>query len=274
MLTWGDGVSDRRPRRLLAFHRSHGKLATLTAVRPPARFGHIELDGDRIVEFSEKPQVGEGWINGAFFVLEPRSSTTSTATTRSSSASRSSGWPPTASSWPTGTTASGSAWTRCATRSCSRSSGRPAAALEDLETELMRVLVTGHNGYIGSVLVPMLHAAGHEVVGLDSYLYRRLRVRRRRRRSVRDPAHGRPRRRAATTSRLRRRHPPGRRCPTTRSATSTRTLTYDINHRGSVRLAQARQGGRRRALPVLVLVQPLRRRRRRLPRRDAPTSTR
>lgn len=71
MLTWGDGVGDVNLHELLAFHRSHGKLATLTAVRPPARFGHLELDGDQIVEFSEKPQIGEGWINGAFFVLEP-----------------------------------------------------------------------------------------------------------------------------------------------------------------------------------------------------------
>ena len=71
MLTWGDGVSDIDLRRLLEFHRSHGKLATLTAVRPPARFGHLEMDGDAVVEFSEKPQLGEGWINGAFFVLEP-----------------------------------------------------------------------------------------------------------------------------------------------------------------------------------------------------------
>lgn len=71
MLTWGDGVSDIDLRELLAFHRSHGKLATMTAVRPPARFGHLELDGDQIVEFSEKPQTREGWINGAFFVLEP-----------------------------------------------------------------------------------------------------------------------------------------------------------------------------------------------------------
>jgi glucose-1-phosphate cytidylyltransferase len=71
MLTWGDGVSTVDIDALLAFHRSHGKLATLTAVRPPARFGHLELNGDRIVEFSEKPQTGEGWINGAFFVLEP-----------------------------------------------------------------------------------------------------------------------------------------------------------------------------------------------------------
>jgi glucose-1-phosphate cytidylyltransferase len=55
---------------LLAFHRSHGKLATLTAVRPPARYGHLAFDGDQVAEFNEKPQIGEGWINGAFFVLE------------------------------------------------------------------------------------------------------------------------------------------------------------------------------------------------------------
>ncbi|MGH2625116.1 MAG: glucose-1-phosphate cytidylyltransferase [Anaerolineales bacterium] len=71
MLTWGDGVSDVNLDDLVAFHRSHGKLATMTAVRPPARFGHLELDGSTVVEFSEKPQTGEGWINGAFFVLEP-----------------------------------------------------------------------------------------------------------------------------------------------------------------------------------------------------------
>jgi glucose-1-phosphate cytidylyltransferase len=72
MLTWGDGVSDVDLHRLLAFHRSHGRLATLTAVRPTARFGHIEMRGDQVVEFSEKPQTSEGWINGAFFVLEPQ----------------------------------------------------------------------------------------------------------------------------------------------------------------------------------------------------------
>ena len=71
MLTWGDGVSDINLNDLLAFHKAHGKLATLTAVHPPARFGHLELDGDQITEFSEKPQTREGWINGAFFVLEP-----------------------------------------------------------------------------------------------------------------------------------------------------------------------------------------------------------
>jgi glucose-1-phosphate cytidylyltransferase len=71
MLTWGDGVSNINLKDLLAFHRSHGKLATLTAVRPPARYGHLIFDGDRVMEFNEKPQIGEGWINGAFFVLEP-----------------------------------------------------------------------------------------------------------------------------------------------------------------------------------------------------------
>jgi glucose-1-phosphate cytidylyltransferase len=71
MLTWGDGVSDLNLHDLLGFHRSHGKLATLTAVRPPARFGHIVLQDDQVSEFSEKPQTRAGWINGAFFVLEP-----------------------------------------------------------------------------------------------------------------------------------------------------------------------------------------------------------
>ena len=71
MLTWGDGVSDVDLHDLLAFHRAHGKLATLTAVRPTARFGHLELDGQQVQIFSEKPQTAEGWINGAFFVLEP-----------------------------------------------------------------------------------------------------------------------------------------------------------------------------------------------------------
>jgi len=70
-LTWGDGVSNVNLRELLEFHKSHGKLATVTAVRPPARFGHMTFDGDRVREFSEKPQASEGWINGAFFVLEP-----------------------------------------------------------------------------------------------------------------------------------------------------------------------------------------------------------
>lgn len=72
MLTYGDAVANIDIHALLAFHESHGKLATVTAVRPPARFGVLGLDGDRVSEFSEKPQTGEGWINGGYFVFEPR----------------------------------------------------------------------------------------------------------------------------------------------------------------------------------------------------------
>jgi glucose-1-phosphate cytidylyltransferase len=71
MLTYGDGVADIDINALLAFHRSHGKLVTVSAVRPAARFGELELDGQRVASFQEKPQLQEGWINGGFFVIEP-----------------------------------------------------------------------------------------------------------------------------------------------------------------------------------------------------------
>ena len=71
MLTWCDGLSDVDLESLLAFHRSHGNLATVTTVRVPGRFGYIALDGDNVSCFREKPADGDGWINGAFFVLEP-----------------------------------------------------------------------------------------------------------------------------------------------------------------------------------------------------------
>jgi len=71
MLTYGDGVSDVPLDALLAFHRRHGKLVTVTAVPAPARFGGIAFDGDRIVGFSEKRAGGDGWINGGFMVMEP-----------------------------------------------------------------------------------------------------------------------------------------------------------------------------------------------------------
>lgn len=71
-LTYGDGLSNVDIPALLAFHRKHGKLATITAVHPPARFGGLVLDGDAVREFSEKPQTGTDWINGGFFVCEPQ----------------------------------------------------------------------------------------------------------------------------------------------------------------------------------------------------------
>lgn len=71
MLTYGDGVSDVNIKDLLAFHKKHGKTGTLTAVRPPARFGAMHFEGDLITKFTEKPQTEGGWINGGFFVFEP-----------------------------------------------------------------------------------------------------------------------------------------------------------------------------------------------------------
>ncbi|MBE8398965.1 glucose-1-phosphate cytidylyltransferase [Leptospira borgpetersenii] len=71
MVTYGDGVSDVDIQKLVSFHKSHGKLATVTAVRPPVRFGELSISGDQVVRFQEKPQAEEGWINGGFFVFEP-----------------------------------------------------------------------------------------------------------------------------------------------------------------------------------------------------------
>jgi glucose-1-phosphate cytidylyltransferase len=71
LVTYGDGVADVDVSKLVAFHKLQGRVATVTAVRPPARFGGLVLDGARVVRFSEKPQTGEGWINGGFLVCEP-----------------------------------------------------------------------------------------------------------------------------------------------------------------------------------------------------------
>jgi len=72
MFTYGDGVADIDVQALLAFHHNHGKLATVTTVRSPARFGRIAFDGDHVSEFYEKPWDSEGWINGGFFVLNTK----------------------------------------------------------------------------------------------------------------------------------------------------------------------------------------------------------
>jgi glucose-1-phosphate cytidylyltransferase len=72
LLTYGDGVSDVDVGRLIAFHRAHGRIATVTAVRPPGRFGEMRIADGRVTEFNEKPQATEGFINGGFFVLDGR----------------------------------------------------------------------------------------------------------------------------------------------------------------------------------------------------------
>jgi len=69
MLTYGDGVSDINIKDLVAFHNSHSKIATVSAVRPPARFGGMRIENDEVKDFKEKPQSGEGWINGGYFVF-------------------------------------------------------------------------------------------------------------------------------------------------------------------------------------------------------------
>ncbi|HET6566578.1 MAG TPA: glucose-1-phosphate cytidylyltransferase [Rhodothermales bacterium] len=71
MVTYGDGVANIDLNALLTWHRQHGRLATVTAVRPPARFGGLNFNGNLVARFTEKPQIGEGWVNGGFFVLEP-----------------------------------------------------------------------------------------------------------------------------------------------------------------------------------------------------------
>lgn len=72
MLTYGDGVANVNVKKLVEFHKSHGKVATVTAVRPSARFGGLRIEGNQVAQFQEKPQSGEGWINGGFFVFEPK----------------------------------------------------------------------------------------------------------------------------------------------------------------------------------------------------------
>ena len=70
MMTYGDGLGDIDIRKLVSFHKEHGKIATMVAVRPPARFGSMTFNENQVLEFKEKPQTGEGWINGGFFIFE------------------------------------------------------------------------------------------------------------------------------------------------------------------------------------------------------------
>ena len=70
--TYGDGLANLSIKKLLEFHASHGKLATVTAVRPPARFGYMKIENNKVTHFGEKQQSDEGWINGGFFVLNSK----------------------------------------------------------------------------------------------------------------------------------------------------------------------------------------------------------
>ena len=72
MMTYGDGVADINFDALLKFHKSHGKMVTISAVHPGARFGELDIEGQKVVTFQEKPQISQGWINGGYFIMEPR----------------------------------------------------------------------------------------------------------------------------------------------------------------------------------------------------------
>ena len=71
LLTYGDGISDININDLIKFHKNHKKIVTISAVRPPARFGSLSLDGSDVLKFKEKTQLGESWINGGYFVINP-----------------------------------------------------------------------------------------------------------------------------------------------------------------------------------------------------------
>ena len=71
LLTYGDAVVDIDISQLIDFHRNHGKMITVSAVHPGARFGELEMDGNQVISFKEKPQISQGWINGGYFVVEP-----------------------------------------------------------------------------------------------------------------------------------------------------------------------------------------------------------
>ena len=121
--TYGDGLVDLDIDKLIAFHRAQGKLATLTAIQPPGRYGAVNIEDARVLGFEEKPAGDGAWVNGGFFVLEPAVSTISTETGHRGSRSRWNGWRGTMNSAATSTPDSGRRWTRCATRTSLRNFG-------------------------------------------------------------------------------------------------------------------------------------------------------
>ena len=173
MLTYGDGVSDVPVDKLLAFHRSRKGLVTLTAVRPPARFGALEFDGDRIRHFKEKSTLHEGWINGGFSVVEPAAleyiAVRRDVGARADGGARAA----TGSCSPTGTRSSGSAWTRCAICATSNRCGTLARAVEDLVTHVStglwdglrgaRIFMTGGTGFVGLAMLERLAAVNERL---------------------------------------------------------------------------------------------------------------
>jgi glucose-1-phosphate cytidylyltransferase len=117
-MTYGDGIASIDITALLAFHRAHGRLAAITAVRPPGRFGALEITDDRVCAFIEKPSGDSRYIDGGFFALSPKVLDYIKGDERYGSRNRYRLWPRSGSSRHFAIMASGSQWTRCAKRSC------------------------------------------------------------------------------------------------------------------------------------------------------------
>ena len=125
-MTYGDGLADVDIQATIAFHKSHGKLVTLTSVQPVARFGALGLKNNHVYAFQEKPKDEGGWINGGFFVLSPKVIAEVKDDRWMFEREPIEPSSPAARSRPTSTTASGRPWTPCATNSSSKSCGPQA----------------------------------------------------------------------------------------------------------------------------------------------------
>ena len=288
MLTYGDGVADVDIRPAGAFHEPHGKLATVTAVQPPARFGELDIDGDRRATLRREAADGDGWINGGFFVLEPgvfdyipatstgRGSRWRLAARRPAAAFKHEGF------WQCMDTLRDKIYLNALwDQGCPPAEGlgvSPGPAdpdtpnLNDNDSEpkgnnAMKVLLTGADG-IGVRMGHVLLERGHDVTGLDSgfhrvgWLYnsdeRRPTI------TTKDTRH-------ITVEDLQVR----RACPSRRGVERSvgelnQDVTY-INHQGSLPLAEKGEGGRRRALRADVVVQRVRRLGRQAERGGRPT---
>jgi NDP-sugar pyrophosphorylase family protein len=130
--TYGDGVGDVDIRALIDFHKSHGLEPTVTVVRPPGRFGAIVLTDHLVTRFAEKPLGDDGYINGGFFVVHPKALQRIAGDHMPWELAPLDGLPADRSSPPTGTTASGSRWTRCAQESARGIVEIREGSLEDL----------------------------------------------------------------------------------------------------------------------------------------------
>ncbi|MCA9268224.1 MAG: NAD-dependent epimerase/dehydratase family protein [Planctomycetales bacterium] len=184
IVAYGDGLCDVDVRRMLQFHREHGKAATMLAVHPPSRFGRLTISGDRVERFEEKGVDRTQWVNGSIFIFEPSlvdvieddasmleqgplprlAEAGQLVAFKHESFWQCMDYPHEQALLERRWLGGDAPWTACRTPKCENRKTRSSAPGR-------RILVTGHRGYLGCVLTPMLLQAGHEVHGLDSGLY-------------------------------------------------------------------------------------------------------